>query len=117
VGLKTVASTLTSLYTVCKQQGINMTLPRTPQEFTQFALEQGGYDERFYLRTIRRQTQYSKQQVRAWIKQSVNQAPEVFGIEHVQDGYVEFTTVRMAGVAVMLIQGHWRLESILEAIG
>ena len=94
-----------------------MTLPVTPQEFTQFALEQGGHAERFYLRSDRCQTQYTKQQVRGWVKVSANHVPEVFGIEHVQDGSVAMTTVRMAGVPVMLIMGHHELESTLEAFG
>lgn len=94
-----------------------MLLPITPQEFTLFALEQSGHAERFYLRTVRYQTQYTKQQVRAWVKVSAKHAPEVFDVEHVQDGSVKMTSVSMAGVPVMCIMGHHELASTLEAFG
>lgn len=93
-----------------------MTLPRTPQEFTQFALEQGGHAKTFYMRTLERQTQYSKQQVREWIKQSAKSVPEAFDIEHVRIHSLQLTTVYIAGVPLLNMTGHRTLASTFETM-
>ena len=94
-----------------------MKLPRTEQEYTQFALEQAGETDSFYMRATW-DHKIPKQQVRNWIKYTYVNFPELVSFKKEHE---DLTYIRIAGVFIASFRGdsheHDSVERVKENYG
>ncbi|MAI08861.1 MAG: hypothetical protein CMF61_07890 [Magnetococcales bacterium] len=91
-----------------------LTLPVTPEQYTQFALEYSGYSHSFYSGVLNGSFDYNKFAVRTWVRMTAYHCPELCRVEHVKseregaDPDSVLTDLYIAGVRILSSSGRPR---------